>query len=116
MFGALLLIVGTMVGAVLLGMLIDRARRPPPAPPVPREAHYATEPLEVRFGALVTARHRPGDILWVRIREDGSATVFESARGNRIIGFVDASVLAPGDERPAPSSRLPGSLRSLFPD
>jgi hypothetical protein len=97
-FGIIIGIVATITGAVLLGMLIDRAKQQPPAPPEPREVRYATAPLEIRFGALVAARVAPGQPLWVRGRGDGELLVFESARSNRIIGFVadeDLSVSPP---------------------
>jgi hypothetical protein len=109
-FGALLFIVGSITAMVLIGAVMNRRYEPPPADPVPREVRYAAEPLEIRFGAIVTRRLDAGDPLFVRCRGDGEAAVFESAHSNRIIGFTEESRLR---TEPLLQGRARGSLRSL---
>jgi hypothetical protein len=43
-FGVLIAIVAIVLGAVLLGILLERANRPPPPPPESRELRYAIRP------------------------------------------------------------------------
>jgi hypothetical protein len=102
-FGALIMIVGSIVAAVLIGKLVDHGRRPAPAEPLPRALRYAAEPAQVRFGALVTRRHSAGDAIWVWDGGAGEVVVFESAASNRIVGFLPAEALL--DDAPAPSAR-----------
>lgn len=91
--GPLIVFVVIFSTMIVIGMIINRADRPPPDPPLPREAMYAAVPVEVRFGGRVTARKEPGELLWVRMRPQGDATVYESEESNVIIGFVPDSVL-----------------------
>jgi hypothetical protein len=112
-FGIILGIVGTFTAAVLIGVLMDRARQGPPPTPLPRQAIHAAVAIEVRFGALTTRRFGPGDRLWVGGTEGPELSVFESERGNRIIGFVPAASLteAPGAAGAPRRSRAEGGSR-----
>jgi hypothetical protein len=91
--GPLIVFVVIFSTMILIGMIINRADQPPADPPLPREIRYAAAPLEVRFGGRITARREPGEELWVRLDEEGEATVYESEESNVIIGFVPDSLL-----------------------
>jgi len=117
-FGALIMIVGSVVAAVLIGKLVDHSRRPPPGEPLPRVARYAAEPAQVRFGALVTRRHFAGDVIWVWDGGSGEVAVFESAVSNRIVGFLPVEALL--DQAPASPTKAgrwspPGLSRPVVP-
>jgi hypothetical protein len=91
--GLLIAITGAMVAGVLIGKIVHASRYPYVVPLGSREMVRLSDPLEVRYGALVTARVSAGEVVWIRPVGDGKVAVFAGAESSRVVGFVTESEL-----------------------
>lgn len=93
--GALILVVGIMVLAVLLGKLV-RYQYPDAYVPATQqhELRYATALVEVRDGGRVAGRLAPGDSVWTSQLENGDVAVFPHSVSTELVGFVPSSALS----------------------
>jgi len=94
--GALILVVGIMVAAVLLGKLI-RYQYPDAYIPATQqhELRYAVAPVELHDGERVTSRLAPGDSVWTSQLENGDVAVFAHPTSTELVGFAPPSALSP---------------------
>jgi len=96
--GLLILIVGTVVTGVLIGKVMYASQYRYEVPLGHRELWVAAEPVDVRYGALVTDRLLATEAVWVRPVGEGRLAVFESRESPRVTGFVAASQLVPSTD------------------
>jgi hypothetical protein len=102
--GLLILIAGALVTGVLIGKVMYASQYAYEVPPGHRELWTAVEPVDVRYGALVTDHLAPREAVWVRPVGDGRLAVFKDRESSRVVGFVSAGDLTP-------STSPPGQLR-----
>ncbi|CAN5853230.1 hypothetical protein BH23GEM6_BH23GEM6_23630 [soil metagenome] len=93
--GLLILIVVAVVTGVLIGKVMYASQYRYEVPLGHRELWSAVEPVDVRYGALITGRLAPRQAVWVRAVGDGRLAVFEDRDSARVVGFVAATELIP---------------------
>jgi hypothetical protein len=91
--GLLIAITLLMAAGVLIGKVVHASRYPYEVPLGAREMVRVSDPLEIRYGALVTGRVAEGDAVWIRPVGEGRVAVFAGAESSRIVGFVTESDL-----------------------
>jgi hypothetical protein len=91
--GLLVTILLLLTAGVMLGKVIQHSRFHHEVRLDERELRYAARDLEVRYGALPTARIAARDPVWVRPVGGGEVAVFQARDSQKIVGFAPDSLL-----------------------
>jgi hypothetical protein len=91
--GLLVTILLLLAGGVMLGKVVHHARYPHEVRLDARELRYAVREVEVRYGALPTARIPARDSAWVRPVGGGEVAVFVGPESQKIVGFAPDTLL-----------------------